>query len=407
MPAKFVLPEWLKVVRGDFEDGDEEVEMTLAEPVGFDPETYNGMSSRVFGQVLASIPKTKSVMLNINTLGGDVSEGVAMHNMLLARGKITTRVIGYAASMGAVIAQAGAKRQMMPGTMMVIHNPSAQTTGDGNALREAAAYADQVKGTIVDLLSGRTGLSKKKISDMMDAVTAMSPSEAKDNGFCDEVIDGSPAWNNLQMPKLFNSFRKISLRGEVGGSGTTAKQPTNKQNMKKLTDKLVLLGLISAASVHNCTDDDALALVVAEQFGNLSNEKKALAIERDALQTKCSTYDTERKTRITGMVQKAIDDKIVTADQKEGLIELGMKNETYLGFFATLRGNAAAPARRGAPPVPATGETHSNEEKMETMRAEMLKPETTPERRGDLALQMRDLRGHKDLFTPGEVGKRI
>ncbi len=404
MAAKFVLPEWLKLVKGDLEDGDEDVEMTLAEPVGFDPMTYTGMSSRVFGQALTAIPKKKKVILNINTLGGDVTEGTAMHNMLLARGNVTTRVIGYAASMGAVIMQAGAVRQMMPGTMCVIHNPKAQITGDGNELRSGAEYADQVKCNLVDLLSARTKLSKKKISDMMDAVTSMCPAEAKENGFCDEIIDGSPAWNNLDMPKIFNSFRAISLRGDATGIGIHPQPKTKANTMKKLTDQLVALGLISAASLHNCTEDDAMARIVADAFGKTHNDLNAMKAERDALQTKCSGYDTEKRTRITGIVDKAITDKIVAADAKDGLIELGMKNESYLNFFNSIRQNAAP--RRGAPPVPpATGET--GEDKLKALREEMLASDTSPERRAQCATEMRDLRGHKNLFKPEEVGNRI
>ncbi len=125
------LPDFLRLIKGSMnEDDDGDVDMLLSEPIGFDPNTYNGISARMFGSSLAQVPKRKTVNLLINTLGGNVDEGVAMYNMITARGNVNTVVIGYAASMGAIIAQAGAVRKMMPGTMMIIHNPQGEMKGE-------------------------------------------------------------------------------------------------------------------------------------------------------------------------------------------------------------------------------------------------------------------------------------
>src|SRR4051812_36992622 len=100
------LPPWLKVVTGKLEEDElEPVSVLLSEPIGFDG--WEGMSARRFGEVLGAIPRGKPVDLQINTMGGLVPEGIAMCNMVEARGNVTCRVIGYAASMGAVLLQAG------------------------------------------------------------------------------------------------------------------------------------------------------------------------------------------------------------------------------------------------------------------------------------------------------------
>ncbi len=212
------LPDWLKLIKGDMDkDDDGEVTMMLHAPVGM-TDAGDGVTSRMFGTALNMVPKNKKVTLEINTMGGKVDDGIAMYNMLRARGNVKTRVVGYAASMGAVIAQAGTTRCMMPGTMMIIHNPQANPgAGDHKDMSAAASMLGKVKDSLVDLLADRTKQGKRAISGMMDDVTAMTADEAKKLGFCDEIEDGSPAYNEMKPKELFEFLR--TCRNGGPGSG--------------------------------------------------------------------------------------------------------------------------------------------------------------------------------------------
>lgn len=400
------LPEWLKCIRGDYsDDSNEPLDMLLQEPIGYNPQTGEGISANRFGQVLNGVKKGRVVNLLINTMGGAVDQGTAMHNMILARGNVHTVVVGYAASMGAVIAQAGVTRKMMPGTMMIIHNPQAATGAlDADQMEDMAGTLRKVKDSLVNLFAERSGTSRKKISDMMDATTMMDPDEACELGFCDEIVSGSPAFNDLS--KVLNvlspaqtakSFRQLTINNQTVAAG--APQPKKETDMKLITSALAAAGLIQSADL---TDEAAVVSQFRNALGNMP--KKA---DVDALQSRLDGFEAERKTRITNTVRAAVESKLVKPERETAMIEMGLANEAnltnYIADLTELK-NSAQPApapqpRRGAaplPPTPQQGES-DNETKMANLRNE-LTTKITPERRYAICNELRTLRGHGDLF---------
>src|ERR1039458_4005455 len=212
------LPNWLSLVKGSLDETPGEVTMLLHEPIGYNKASDSGISSRMFGESLAGIHKNKTINLDINTLGGKVDDGLAMANMVSARGNVTTRVTGYAASMGAIIHQAGAKRVMLPGTMLVIHNPQAELgEGDYRDADQKGLFLRKVRDSLAGMLSKRSGQKVDTINDMMDKTTAMSPDDAKKLGFCDEIGEGMPAFGEMSPAAMFEFLKTVSNGG--GGSG--------------------------------------------------------------------------------------------------------------------------------------------------------------------------------------------
>lgn len=381
------LPEWLKLLKGDLDTEDGEATMLLQEPIGYNPMTGDGISARRFVDTLSSIPKTKTVHLHINTLGGSIPEGIAMHNAVLSRGNVHTCVTGYAASMGAIIHQAGVKRSMMPGTMLVIHNPQTESEGDEHDVEQQLNMLRQAKTNLVNLLHNRTGLDPDKLSDMMDKTTAMTPEEAKKLGFCDEVIEGSPAWNSFDPAKFFNSCRKLTGTAHVPAAGGGKSATVKQTNSMKLTEALAKLKLIPSADMS----EDAAA-------AHLEQSVAAIQQENASLKTAVETHTNALRLRVTNRVDKAIADKLALPEAKETLIGIGMTNE--VGLEAVLgRPVATTETRRaGSPPLPAEGKDagESNEDKAAKLRNEM--KTMTPEEKGRAARQLRALRGHSNLF---------
>ena len=384
------LPEWFKLLKGDMNDDDGEVVMMLHQPVGYNPATGEGMSSRVFGQVLNSIPKNKKVTLDINSLGGKVDDGIAMHNMVLARGGITTRVIGYAASMGAVIHQAGAKRVMMPGTMLVVHNPQASVDGDHRDLAKGSEFLKQVKDSLCNLLASRTGQKPAKVSQMMDEVTAMDADDAKKLGFCDEIGAGSPAFNEMKPIALFNFLRDV--KNAVKEAPTT-EQPST-QSTNKPSMKLIIAALGKLVKLQDTTTDELAAPQVETAV-------TALIAERDTLKTENASFKDAQKARVTNRVDLAITNKLVKAERKDALIATGLRDEAELdnciADLAEVRGaQATNPARRAALPVPAAKGSSDADVQIAKLQEDLR--EATPAGRVVISRQLRDLRGHKNLF---------
>lgn len=381
------LPAWLKLIKGEIETGDGEVVLMLHEPVGFNRNTGEGMSSRVFGMALASIPKQKHVALEINTMGGSVPEGIAMMNQISARGNVTTRVVGYAASMGALILQGGAKREMMPGTMVIIHNPMASIDqGDQREAKRVSDMLKQVKSSLVGVLVARTGQDEKTISKMMDDTTGMTPDEALKLGFIDNVCEGAPALNSFDLVNFFNSCRELHSAAPRSGE-ETARQ--NKNKMKNITSSLAKLKLVDSAEI---TDEAVVVTQLEASFGKFA----AVVTERDTLKNQVTIFETQLKDRVTNKVTKAVTDKIVKAERKDSLIAAGIQNEASLDFIDDLYEAArttTTATRRGAAPVPASDD---NATELDTIRNQMRT--ASPEDVAVLATKARELRGHKELF---------
>ena len=138
------------------------------------------------------------VVIYLNSPGGDCIAASQIYTMLMDYPHdITVQIDGMAASAASVIAMAGTKVCMSPTSMMMIHNPFTCAMGDSDEMRKAIQLLDEVKESIINAYEIKTGLSRTKLSHLMDSETWMNALKAKELGFCDEVLytgtgDGKP-----------------------------------------------------------------------------------------------------------------------------------------------------------------------------------------------------------------------
>jgi ATP-dependent Clp protease protease subunit len=126
----------------------------------------------------------------INSPGGDVWAAAQIYNMLLSYGgKVTVKIDGLAASAASVIAMAGDEVLVSPVSMLMIHNPSTMAMGDKDDLAQAISMLDSVKDSILNAYVKKTGLSKNKLSKLMDDETWMDANKAVELGFADRVME--------------------------------------------------------------------------------------------------------------------------------------------------------------------------------------------------------------------------
>lgn len=132
---------------------------------------------------------TGDVTVWINSPGGDVFAAAQIYNMLMDyTGKVTVKIDGLAASAASVIAMAGGDVYMSPVSMMMIHNPSTIAIGDSEEMLRAKALLDEVKESILNAYELKSGLSRAKISHLMDAETWMNANKAIELGFADKIL---------------------------------------------------------------------------------------------------------------------------------------------------------------------------------------------------------------------------
>ena len=130
-----------------------------------------------------------NVTVWINSPGGDVFAAAQIYNMLMDyTGQVTVKIDGLAASAASVIAMAGGDVYMSPVSMLMIHNPSTIAIGDSEEMLRAKALLDEVKESIINAYELKSGLSRTKLSHLMDAETWMNANKAIELGFADKIL---------------------------------------------------------------------------------------------------------------------------------------------------------------------------------------------------------------------------
>jgi len=146
------------------------------------------------------------VLVRINSPGGDVFDGFAIHNLLLQHpGEITVRVDALAASAASVIAMAGDHVEMADNALMMIHNPWTFSLGDADEMVKTAERLEKVKSSILESYLRRSNMDRDEISLAMDEETWLSAAEAIDAGFADALVGESDSALNLAAPWIRNA----------------------------------------------------------------------------------------------------------------------------------------------------------------------------------------------------------
>ena len=136
----------------------------------------------------------KDIFLYINSPGGSVTAGMAVYDtMNFVNADVQTIVVGMAASMGSLLATAGAKgkRYALPNSEIMIHQPLGGAQGQATEIEIAARHILKTKEKLNKILAERTGQDLEVIEKDTDRDNYLSAQEAKDYGLIDEIVENS------------------------------------------------------------------------------------------------------------------------------------------------------------------------------------------------------------------------
>lgn len=155
----------------------------------------NDVSAYDFAKELSEID-TANLNVRINSYGGSVSEGLAIHNLLKSfKGNVTTVCDGFACSIASVIFMAGKKRVMNKGSLLMIHNAWTYAYGNAKDLRKQADDLEKITEPSIQIYLDSSNLSRDEIVSMMDDETWITSDEAIKYGFATEIKDVDPGAN--------------------------------------------------------------------------------------------------------------------------------------------------------------------------------------------------------------------
>lgn len=160
----------------------------IYDPIGYDYWDDSGVTAKRISAALRSLDGA-DVVVNINSPGGDVFEGLAIYNLLREyKGHVTVRVLGVAASAASFIAMAADEIQIARAGFFMIHNAWTGVWGNRNDLRETAEFLEQIDDTIADIYHVRSGLSMDELKADMDKERWINGRDAIDSGFADAFL---------------------------------------------------------------------------------------------------------------------------------------------------------------------------------------------------------------------------
>ena len=185
---------------------------TIAEESWFDDD----VTPALFKQELDS--GEGNITVWINSPGGDCVAAAQIYNMLMDyKGDVTVKIDGIAASAASVIAMAGTKVLMSPVSMMMIHNPATIAFGDTAEMQKAINMLSEVKESIMNAYEIKTGMSRTKISHLMDAETWMDAHKAVELGFADDILqrqDTAEA-DDLESPEVSMLYSRAAVTNSL------------------------------------------------------------------------------------------------------------------------------------------------------------------------------------------------
>ena len=190
--------------------------LQIFDQIGEDWFGGSGISAKAFSQALQDVGQGPLV-IEINSPGGNVWDGLAIYNMLRGRqAPVTTRVVGIAASIASIIALAGDTVEIADAALFMIHDPSGMVAGTSEEMRKMADALDQHAEVLAGIYSKVTGRPTSQIRAAMKEETWFTAQEAIQFGLADKMTEEQMAiaacWHPRAVTKTAPETVKNNLR---------------------------------------------------------------------------------------------------------------------------------------------------------------------------------------------------
>ena len=286
--------------------------------------------------------KDMPINLRINSLGGDVFDGMAMYNVIKRReAKTTVYIEGIAASIATIIALGADEVIMAENSLFMIHNAWGGTSGEAKDMRKTAETLDKITSELTDIYVKKTGLSYDALAEMMDEESWLNADEAFALGFIDTISDSikvaakydvSKFKNitqeeiknklsiNINNKKMTNELKDwfnskveeivTAVKGEVKVSADVAEQTAITVN---LGDNEEITNKISEFEAKNIELSNKMSLL-EEELVSAKGNNETLTVEVEGLNAKINKADAKGTELQTSGDPAIVENKKVDAN---------------------------------------------------------------------------------------------
>lgn len=279
-------------------------------------EPWGSNSAKAMRAALKPTRDAAQLNVYINSAGGEVTEGLAIYNMLASHpAQKTVEIGGIAASMASVIAMCGEKIVMPQNSWMMIHNPWSGVMGEADDMRKTADLLDKFRDQLASIYVARTGLPLEDVLAAMAEETWMSGDEALALGYCTEVSATTKAVARLDA-RRFNNAPKALLRDKPKGIKMDPQllAALGLPDDATLEDVLAAIKLCKESGAQDSADDEP------DADDEKDPKKKAAAALRAARALAASNREQKRDNEIADLRKRLDDgekDKLISAHAKK------------------------------------------------------------------------------------------
>lgn len=218
--------KWRNQADGEPEARVLELYGTIAEESWFDDD----VTPQMFRDELFS--GEGDVVIFLNSPGGDCVAASQIYTMLTEyKGSVTIKIDGIAASAASVIAMAGDTVLMAPTGMMFVHNPMTAAFGNKAEMEKAIEMLEEVKESIINAYERKTGLSRQKLSHLMDSETWMNARRAIELGFADGMLGGDGVTDESPAYEFSGKSAETSLINKITDKARREKPPETEKTI--------------------------------------------------------------------------------------------------------------------------------------------------------------------------------
>jgi ATP-dependent protease ClpP protease subunit len=161
--AREIEGDWPIGIRSEQSD-EGPIEVLIHGVIG-DP--WDELDSSTFAQFLSQ-NDDRDIHLRVNSPGGSVFDGIAIHSALDAHnGRVTATIEGYAASAASFVVLPADEITIVPAATMMLHRAHAFAIGNVAVMLEMAEVLEKIDGQIAGLYAEATGKSRATAMEWM------------------------------------------------------------------------------------------------------------------------------------------------------------------------------------------------------------------------------------------------
>lgn len=319
------------------------------------------MDERKFREALDRVPAGRKIKLYINSPGGSVADGFAIHSAIKRRASdITAIITGEAASIASMIPLAASKVITPRASVWMIHKPWSGAVGNAEDMRKAAEALDKYESAMVSQYVRKTGRSEDEIKEALAEETYFTGDEAVAWGLADELSDDGieelTPLSESQAKKLGYWCAPVALgrRNKTAGHGGDERK--NEMNRAMILALLKRHGVTVAEDATDETLTTELDKLVTEKKVTEQEKENALKAEKarvasiDDLRAQLDRVNAQLERERTGRITKAVDTAVaegrIPVAQAKNWVRRCLADETVLDDIAALE-----PRRPGADPT--------------------------------------------------------